>query len=153
MVLSFLGVLSKLHATDNVLCNGITLQDTLSQFLIRDDYSLVLATLDNLPSDSKDPVLCRTRELTGFFVAPEQKWPYGSTKIFNPDDQPRYNRSSDIWKVPDVVVALLTSSCNSVLDFMHAIHIRCKNTRPHLRPPAAEILEEYRTIWEMLNND
>lgn len=152
LAMSYLRVLVRLHAADTVLCNSYTLRHLLSQFLITDGFSLVLATLDNLRQDSNAPILCKQRELRSNFTAPEQRWPYGKTKIFNPDEQPKYDRTTDIWKVPDVVSVFL-QSCVEVMDYLELIHQQCRSHDPHLRPTAARVLEEYQIVWELLLSD
>lgn len=148
--MSYLHIIARLHAVDTVLCNSRTLQHLLSQFLITDRFSLVLATQDNLPQDANGPILCQQRELNGRFIAPEQKWPYGAIKIFNPDEQPKYDKTTDIWKVPDVVSAFLTPACKEVVDYLQEIHLKCKDVTPHQRPTAAQLLKEYEHVWDLL---
>ena len=150
LIISYLQILSHLHVKHVVLCNSRTLDNLLAQFLVSSDYSLVLATLDNLQSDTQGGVLCHTSEQAGKFVAPEQRWPYGMTKIFNPREQPRSDIRSDIWKVPDVVAYLLVESCADLMDYLHAIHVRCKSVNPQGRPTAHELLKEYQSIQRLL---
>ncbi len=149
MATGYVRVLSHLHASNRTLCNSNTLQHLLSQFLITDDFTLVLASLDNLPQDVNGPILCQLTELTGDFAAPEQRWPYGETKIFNSDEQPRYGRETDIWKVPDVVSSIL-APCQDVMDYFSGTHSKCKNLVPRLRPSAFELLQEYESIQNLL---
>lgn len=149
LAISYIRVLTALHESDTVLCNSRTLPHLLSQLLVSDHFSFVLSAVDNLPRDADGPVLCCHRELTGKFVAPEQKWPFGSMKIFNSNEQPRYGKESDVWKVPAVVDSLLGSSCEQVLDYLQGIHLKCKNMSPQERPSAREILEDYEYVWNM----
>lgn len=150
LAVSYVKILVHLHSLNTTLCNSRTLQHLLSQFMIAEDYSFVLATLDNLPQDTRGLILCQRRELTGKFVAPEQRWPHGTTKIFNPDEQPKYNKMADIWKVPDVVSSLLTPACGDVVDYFSKVHLSCKSMDPHLRPAAAELLRVYIYNWDLL---
>ena len=138
------------------LCNARSLEHLLSQFLLTDHYTLVLSTLDNLPRPQEDldtrpqGILCHHRELRGSFVAPEQKWLHGDTKIFNLEEQPRYDQSVDIWKVPEVTSALLGSKCEDVMDYLRLVHVMCKALSPHQRPTAQELLSEYKYTWNLL---
>lgn len=147
---SYIHLLTQLHAVNITLCNSRTLSHLLSQFLITSDCTLVLSTLDNFPQETDGPILCHTRELRGKFIAPEQAWPYGVTKIFNVDEQPRYGHVTDIWKVPAVVSSLLTPGCEDVLDYLRGIHLRCKDKNPTRRPTAEEILQEYQQVLQIL---
>lgn len=153
MATSYAEILTRLHAANTTLCNSHTLPQLLSQFLITEDFSFILATLDNLPRDTTGPILCQWRELRGSFVAPEQNWPHGAIKIFNSDDQPKYTRLADVWKVPDVVSAVLSSACRDVLDYLYRIHVKCKDFDPRRRPTAAELLKEYRYVWDLLYSE
>lgn len=149
---SYLQVLSQLHANRKTLCNSNSLQQLLSQFLVRDDFTMVLASLDNLPGDvnEEEQILCHKAELTGDFVAPEQRWPHGKTKIFNIDEQPKYGTETDIWKAPDVVSQILGSGCSDELDYFRVIHWKCKSFVPGRRPTAIELLLEYTTVIDLL---
>lgn len=150
MVLDYVKIISRLHANDTVLCNSMTLDHLMSQFLITEDFTLVLATLDNLPSDTDGPILCQSSELTGKFVAPEQKWPYGTIKIFNVEEQPKYDKMSDIWKVPEVVSFFLKGSCDDELNYLQDIHMKCKSVSPHERPLAHQLVVEFESVWRLL---
>ena len=152
LVTSYLRVLVRLHSVNIVLCNSRTLLHLLSQFLVTDSFSLVLTALDNLRRDTDGALLCHHREIANDFVAPEQKWPYGDTKIFNLEEQPKYDRRTDIWKVPEVVSGFL-STCEEIMDLLEAIHLQCKATDPQLRPTAAQLLQEYEYVWDLLYKD
>ena len=150
MAIDYANVLTQLHGVNMTLCNSRTLSHVLSQFVITDRCGLVLSALDNLPQDTHGPIRCHPRELRGTFVAPEQLWPHGATKIFNLDEQPKYNRTSDIWKVPEVISSFLTPDCVQVLDYMQAVHLRCKHKVPRKRPTARKLLQEYEQILQLL---
>lgn len=152
LVISYLHVLVKLHSVNTVLCNSYSYKYLLSQFFITDGFSLVLATLDNLLQDANTPILCKLSEIRGNFSAPEQRWPYGETKIFNLAEQPKYNRTTDIWKVPDVASVFL-KTCVEVMDYLELIHQQCKTFDPGLRPTAAQVLEQYQHVWGLMFSD
>ncbi len=146
LILSYFHILSRLHANHMVLCSSRTLENLVAQFLVSSDFKLVFATLDNLQSDAYEGVLCYSSEQAGTFVAPEQNWPFGATKIFNAMEQPRSDIKSDIWKVPDMVSFILAGTCSYMLDYVQDIHLLCKSVSPHARPNASHLLEEYRRI-------
>lgn len=131
-----------------ILCNSHSIELLLSQFAVSQHIQLLLANFDNLPYGQL-PVVCSQQQLHGDFVAPEQKWPYSHLKMFNPDEQPGYFYTSDIWKVPDVAQALLGDSTESrkILNYLLGIHHRCKNLNHLQRPSASEILTEYESVW------
>ena len=160
--IDFIQILVHLHTTAAsgpvVLCNSNSLKDTLSQFLVTDNWRLVLATLDNLPQIKKSNdrklslVKCSRHELKGDFVAPEQRWPFSHTKVFNINQQPGYTEAADVWKIPDITEAIMGKSEQSryVLNHLSFIHYRCKDFDPSARPTASEILSEYERVWKML---
>ena len=149
--ISYIRVLLQLHAMNATLCNSHSLSHLLSQFLVTDQYSLVLSAVDNLPQNTTGPIVCKHRELKGNFVAPEQRWPHGATKIFNLPEQPKYDWMSDIWKVPNVVAAILnTPACTAVMDYFIGIHLKCKAVDPRQRPTAAQLLVVYEYTWDAL---
>ena len=158
--INFLRILVHLTAEDGpfVLCNTNNLKETLSQFLVIDNWRLVLATFDNLPQIKKSidrkrsVVKCSRYELSGDFIAPEQKWPFSHTKVFNIDQQPGYTESADVWKVPDVTEAIMgkLEQSRHVLNHLSFIHYRCKDLDPSSRPTVSEILSEYERVWKML---
>ena len=134
-----------------VLCSSDSLDTLLSQFAISQHFELLLANFDNLPG-GHDPVVCSRRELRGDFVAPEQIWPFSQYRMFNPDEQPGYFHTSDLWKAPDVTKWFLGNSrdARNILNYLAGIHHRCKSSDSTLRPSAKEILTEYESIWSAL---
>jgi len=170
LCLDFIRILHHLHTVTGgpyVLCNSHSLEHAVSQFLISEDLQLLLANYDNLPqvkldtSDMKTPkalVRCSKSELKGNFVAPEQKWPFNQLKVFNADEQPGYNEKTDIWKIPDVVKALLggdalkLAESEHILDYLVAVHRKCKRSNPEERPAISDVLKEYELVWSLLTN-
>ena len=141
-----------------VLCNSHSLPLLLSQFLITEDLRLVLAAYNNLPvlnvsSNSLEAkVKCSRNELKGDFIAPEQRWPYQSSKVFNYAQQVGYTEKADIWKIPDVTQGLLNKKGDyqNVLDLLEVLHRKCKSLEPTSRPTAAQVLHKYQFIWKTL---
>ena len=151
LAIDYVRLLNYLHLHSSgpyVLCNSHSIELLLSQFVVSHHIQLLLANFDNLPYGQL-PVVCSQQELHGDFVAPEQKWPYGRLKMFNPDEQPGYFYTSDIWKVPDVTQAILGNSRESrkISNYLLAIHHRCKHLNHLQRPSASEVLTEYETVW------
>lgn len=151
LAIDYVRILNYLHLHSSgpyVLCNSHSIALLLSQFVVSQHMQLLLANFDNLPYGQL-PVVCSQQQLHGDFVAPEQKWPYSHLKMFNPDEQPGYFYTSDIWKVPDVTQAILGKSRESrkISNYLLAIHHRCKNLNHLQRPSASEILTEYENVW------
>ena len=161
MAMDYVRILASLHSNSTktlVLCNSHSLSLLLSQLLITEDLRLVLGAYDNLPtlnagSESLETkVKCSRSELKGDFVAPEQKWPYQSSKVFNYAQQPGYTEKADIWKIPDVTRVLLNKKGDyqNVLDLLEVVHRKCKILEPSRRPPVAQVLQEYLFVWKTL---
>ena len=165
LAMDYVQILVHLHSNMTgalVLCNSHSLSLLLSQFLITEDLRLVLGAYDNLPVlnvldaeslEANSKVKCSHKELNGNFVAPEQKWPYQSSKVFNYAQQPGYTEKADIWKIPDVTLTLLNkmnSGCQNILDLLEVVHRKCKNLEPSSRPTATQVLQEYRFVWKTL---
>ena len=154
LAIQYVSLLQYLHLHPSgpyVLCNSHSLDTLLSQFSLSRHLQLLLVNFENLPG-GHDAVVCSRKELHGDFVAPEQTWPYGEYRLFNPDEQPGYYYTSDIWKVPDVTKWLLGTSQESIniLNYLATIHRRCKSTDYTWRPSAKEIVTEYERIWSAL---
>lgn len=165
VAMGYIQILAHLHSNMTralVLCNSHSLPLLLSQFLIAEDLRLILGAYDNLPVlnvqdteslEANSKVKCSRKELKGSFVAPEQKWPYQSSKVFNYAQQPGYTEKTDIWKIPDMTRALLNKkndNYQNILDLLEAVHRKCKNLEPSSRPTAAEVLQEYQFVWKTL---
>ena len=162
LAMDYVQTLVLLHSNKTetlVLCNSHSLSLLLSQFVITEDLRLVLAAYDNLPvlnasSNSLEAkaVKCSRNELKGDFVAPEQKWPYQSSKVFNYAQQAGYTEKADIWKIPDVTLGLLNKKGDyqNILDLLEILHRECKSLEPSSRPTAAQVLHKYQFIWKTL---
>ena len=165
LAIDYVQILARLHSKYRigdyevhfVLCNSHSLSHLLSQLLVTADLKLILGALDNLPLIVKSDydgemgkIVCSQAELSGDFIAPEQSWPYQSSKVFNPSLQPGYNEKADIWKIPDVTKALLGNAGANVLDLLEVVHRKCKTTEPSSRPTAEQVLYEYQFVWKML---
>ena len=161
LAMDYVRILARLHSNKTetlVLCNSHSQSLLLSQFLITEDLRLIIGAFDNLPVLNKGiegleaKVKCSRREIKGDFVAPEQKWPYQSSKVFNHAQQPGYTEKSDIWKIPDVTQALLNkgSGYQNILDLLEVVHRKCKSLEPLSRPTAAQVLQEYQFAWKTL---
>ncbi|KAM4533127.1 protein O-mannose kinase [Fundulus diaphanus] len=152
----YVSILNYLHnspAGRRVMCDSNSLEKTLSQFLLTNDFHLVVNDLDALPEVNPSRgvlVKCGSRELTGQFVAPEQLWPLrGSGQPFSDDLMPPYDEKTDIWKIPDVTQFIMGRTTGGDLVHFHLfqIHKECKNVDPKLRPSALDVLKAYKSVY------
>ena len=128
-----------------VMCDTATLDKLLTQYLITDDFHLVVNDLDNTPEvTDEEGILCHERKELRPFVAPEQRWPNKSA-TFILDNMPPYDEKVDIWKVPAVVERLIgnVNGSSLVKRKLEQVLKRCHATNPEERPTAKEILQEF----------
>ena len=156
LAIDFVQILAQLHSAENgpiVFCNSHSLDQTLKQFAVTEHWELFLASFSNLPQRKDGSLIkCSDTELRGDFVAPEQKWPYAGTKVFNIHLQPGYSEASDVWKIPDITKAFLGSSqgARRVLEYLSLTHFRCKSTLSDSRPNVTSVLNHYKDLWNLL---
>ena len=154
----YVSILHTLHSGPDgarVMCDSNDLKKTLSQFLFREDLSLILNDVDALPVVDKNQGLlikCGHRELFGDFVAPEQLWPF-EDRQFEDSEMPGYDEMVDIWRVPDVCDAFLgwVESSAKLRLLLLSLHLKCKSTNPSDRPSALELVKAYAQIRSKLD--
>ena len=150
IVTDYLKIVNFLHSNEHgprVMCDSNDLKKTLSQYLITDDFHIVLGDLDALPivrKSSKETIKCGHRQLFGSFVAPEQLWPF-AVEPFDDEKMPGYDEKTDIWKIPDIVYYLLGESAlaENIKFRLFNLLKRCKSLVPRKRPTAQEILSNF----------
>jgi glycoprotein-mannosyl O6-kinase len=156
IVMSYLDIVEKLHnqvpRSPRVLCDASRTEITLSQFLLTDDFRVVLNDVDELIAASSDgKVRCNCNiirggsefseggEGMGCLVPPEQK--KCGTNVF-------YTEKIDIWKIPDITAAILGNSEDSlnIWNHLYRVHQECKLDDPELRPPIEYVVAKYREV-------
>lgn len=156
----YVSILHFLHtgpAGVRVMCDSNTLEKTLSQFLLTSDLRLVVNDLDALPEVDRQRgalVKCGHRELSGDFVAPEQRWPF-ERRPFQEELMHGYDERTDVWKIPDVTRFLLgrVSGADLVHFHLFQIHEACKSRHPELRPSAQTVLDVYREVHRSVGRE
>jgi len=158
LCIDYVRILQFLHNSPlgvRVMCDSNDITKTLSQYLITDDFHLVVNDLDALPEVKRDEgelIKCGHRELFGDFVAPEQLWPYRDSRPFNDEEMPSYDERIDIWRIPNVVDKLLgrVRNSNNVRRLLLGIHESCKQEDADERPTATEILEIFLNVQKSI---
>lgn len=158
LCIDYVKILQFLHNSPlgiRVMCDSNDIVKTLSQYLITDDFHLVVNDLDALPEvklNEGELIKCGHRELFGDFVAPEQLWPYGDSHAFNEEEMPAYDEMIDIWRIPNVVDKLLgrVHNSNYVRRLLLGIHESCKQENPEVRPTATEVLEVFLNVQKII---
>lgn len=139
-----------------VMCDSNDIHKTLSQYLITDEFNLVVADLDALPEvvhEDNQLIKCGHRELLGSFVAPEQLWPFAPMP-FNDEHMQGYDEKIDIWRIPNVIDKLLgrAKGSNFVRRQLLSIHEQCKMRDPKLRPSASSVLRELHRVGALIKS-
>lgn len=158
LCIDYVKILQFLHNSPlgiRVMCDSNDIVKTLSQYLITDDFHLVVNDLDALPEvkpDEGELIKCGHRELFGDFVAPEQLWSYGDSHPFNEEEMPSYDEMIDMWRIPNVVDKLLgrVHNSNYVRRLLLGIHESCKQENPQERPTATEVLEVFLNVQKII---
>ncbi|XP_066271618.1 protein O-mannose kinase-like [Branchiostoma lanceolatum] len=162
LAVSYLRAMHYLHNSPVgklVLCDSNRLKKALSQFLITEDFKLVLNDLDSvLEANTESQLFMRCNfnriQPKSDFSAPEQRFPFQHGRL-NYSMMPSYNEKMDIWKIPTVVDYLLgkVNGSDVVRLNLFKVHRQCKNKDPKKRPSARILLKEYKRIRNMVFPD
>ena len=136
-----------------VQCDGLSSRKLRSQYLITDDFHMVVNDVDSLEEVTKDGG-CEKRPNVSRSVEKEierQRW----QKVSEPlpfHFGPAYDEKIDIWKLPWIVERLLggvkgssfvKSQLGEIMEWCHAID-------PQHRPTAKEVLEELLRVQQLI---
>jgi len=154
LAMDYLEVLLSLHSAPSgpvVICNSQTMDQLIAQLALTQHWELFLTAFTSLVQRRGDG-LVKCGQMEGELVAPEQRWPWPGTKVFNIDLQPGYSEAADVWKIPDISKHLLGGSRNAgeVMDYLSMVHHMCKSSDPGSRPTITEVLSHYREVWTLL---
>lgn len=128
-------------------CDMNRLHRALTQFLVTDDYRVVLNDVDDIPESGSKCLWSRFVEedsKLSSFLAPEQR--------LNTIDT--HTEKIDIWKIPDLVMHILLKNCGEersvkyqvtqLLLSVRSILNQCKSLTPEGRPGALKIVGVFR---------
>ncbi|XP_062579986.1 protein O-mannose kinase-like [Saccostrea cucullata] len=153
LCISYVDILRVLHSGIDkriyVQCDARSLNKLTGQFLLTEDFRLVLSDVDSMEAiilneTSRRLIKCTDwGQVTGYFPAPEELWPY--TGMFDASRMPLYDEKIEIWKIPDMCLSFLGDdhSALKVKRSLKEIHKWCKNPNPRKRPSAEEVLHAY----------
>ncbi|XP_065187906.1 protein O-mannose kinase-like [Sycon ciliatum] len=161
LAMDYVACLVMLHEHDYVMCDGNDVTKLLSQFLITDDWRLVVNDLDaaariNVERDgARAGIKCGKRQLFGGeMIAPEQLWPFGPAP-FNNSRMPAYDEKIDIWRIPPAIHALLgpasLRNTSDVLSQLAGVFARCRSRQAAARPSAVTVWKEMAAVQRKLN--
>jgi glycoprotein-mannosyl O6-kinase len=153
LCISYVDILTVLHSGIDgkiyVQCDAPFLNKLIQQFLVTEDFRLVLSDVDSMETivlngPNRQLIRCIDwGELHGYFPAPEELWPYNGT--YQASKMPFYDEKIEIWKIPDVCLFFLgdASYALEVKRSLKDIHTQCKNKDPRKRPSADDVLQIY----------
>ena len=162
LCISFVDILRALHSGYDgkiyVQCDAGSLLKLAGQFLLTEDFHLVLSDVDSMEAielNGKIRKLIKCTvwgELKGYFPAPEQLWPYKGH--FKASKMPLYDEKVEIWKIPDMCLYFLGDDASSLklMQSLKPIHKRCKSRDSRKRPSAEEVHKAYVTIYHDILN-
>ncbi|KAL9975556.1 hypothetical protein ACROYT_G012729 [Oculina patagonica] len=157
LIVDYVKIMNFMHNSPigtRVMCDTANLYKLLSQYLITDDFHMVVNDLDNTPDASQESgILCTNRKELRPFVAPEQRWPNRSVR-FRLDRMPTYDEKVDIWKIPAVLERLLgeVNGSSFVKSKLRKLMERCHASNPQQRPTANDVLQELLRVQQLIEH-
>ena len=160
-----LDLLSHVHSYEpqaHVLCRRNRITDLLQYFLISDSGEVAIFNFDAflcLDSLNHNP-LCsgarRNQKNVSFLMPPEVRHSNQAGRIKSIDQKVEsfYTREGDVWVVPDLAEHLLRDvvSGGVVMDYLAAVHQRCKDRDVGMRPTMNSIAAAYKDTIFLLTN-
>ena len=156
LIVDYVKIMNYLHNSPigiRVMCDTASLRKLLTQYLITDDFHLVVNDLDNTPdAREENGILCHNRKELRSFVAPEQRWPFNESVPFRSNLIPTYDEKVDIWKIPAVVERILgdVNGSSFAKSKLRTVMDRCRATDPQQRPTASEVLQELLRVQQLV---
>ena len=153
LIVDYVKIMNYMHNSPigiRVMCDTANMGKLLSQYLITDDFHMVVNDLDNTPDVREgNGILCNggQRNRSGQWFAPEQRWPF----TLLPDN----NEKVEIWKIPAIVQKLLgdVDGSSFVKSKLERVMKRCQATNPKKRPSANELLQELLRVQRLITQE
>ena len=152
----YVSIMDYLHNSPigvRVMCDGGTLRKLLSQYLITDDFHLIVNDVDSLREVTDDGG-CDTRPNISVALQREIERQGGQKKSepLKFKLRPAYDEKIDIWKLPWIVERLLGDVKGSrfVKSQLREVMKRCHAIEPQQRPTANEILQEFLRVQQLI---
>ena len=156
--MDYVKIINYLHNSPigiRVMCDATSLRKLLMQYLVTDDFHLVVNDLYNTPdAREENGILCANKKELLQFVAPEQRWPFNESVPFRSDLKPTYDEKVDIWKIPPVVERILgdVNGSSFTKGTLRRVMERCRATDPQQRPSAKEVLQRLLIVQRLIQN-
>ena len=154
LVVDYVKVMNYLHNSPVgtiVMCDTANLRKALSQYLITDDFHLVVNDLDNTPLVGEaNGILCghKTATASNLWFSPEQRGLYES------DSTPKTDEKIEIWRIPVVMRYLLgdVNGSSFVKSKLEKVMRRCQATNSQQRPTANEVVQEFLRVQQLITD-
>ena len=153
LIVDYVKIMNYMHNSPigiRVMCDTANMGKLLSQYLITDDFHMVVNDLDNTP-DVRDGngMICNSAKRSSTWFAPEQRWPY------RPDVMPKNDEKVEIWRIPAIVQKLLggVDGSSFVKSKLERVMKRCQATNPKKRPSAKELLQELLRVQQLITHE
>ena len=158
LCVDYVRVLAYLHDSPigvRVMCDTPFLEKLLDQYLITDDFHLVVNDVDGLEEVTKQGA-CHKRPANDSLQSPMEMESQGLPTAIEPLNfqlRPAYDEKIDIWKIPWVVEKLLGSVkwSSFAKSELQEIMEKCHAVDPRQRPSASEVLQEMLRVQELLS--
>ena len=152
LIVDYVKILNYLHNSPIgtiVMCDTATSHKALSQYLITDDFHLVVNDLDNTPLVTQaNGILCKHRRATppNTWFSPEQRG------IFQSGSIPKTDEKVEIWRIPAIMKKLLgdVDGSSFVRSKLEKVMRRCQATNPQQRPTANEVVQELLKVQQLI---
>lgn len=168
-VVDAIGYVHNSPTGSRINCDMNTVGQALAQFIVLDDFRIVLNDVDDLPvGDSRSRVksqcIVGRHNINGTadhsFEAPERRWPWPDrfpkeidpeeldTRLRSGEDysggiefkSPQVDEKSDIWKLPDLIEKIISAGIATEASDTQAKRVKAMLT--HLRPIMRECKRE-----------
>lgn len=156
LIVAYVKVLKYLHSSPigvRVMCDSPFLTKLLDQYLITDDFQVVVNDVDGLEEVTEQGGCHRkpNASVLSKLDTERQGWPKeNETLPFQL--RPVFDEKIDIWKIPWVVEKLLgrVKGSRFVKSNLREIMTKCHRFDPRQRPSAKEVLEELLKVQRLI---
>uniref|UniRef100_F6SIM0 Protein O-mannose kinase n=1 Tax=Ciona intestinalis TaxID=7719 RepID=F6SIM0_CIOIN len=162
LAVSYLKTLNFLHNQTEgslVVCDSNDLKGALQNYLVTSDRRVILNDMDDLPLVNRYGKLiqCKHQEIDGLshFLFSEFSYPK-PFQHFNPYLLPSLDAKIDVYKIPDIVQAILLHSDSyrkaslNIWRKLMKINEECKDPSASTRPQTSKVLQAYENLLKSL---
>lgn len=159
LVVEYAKVLNFLHNSPigvRVMCDSPFLDKLLDQYLITDDFHLVVNDVDGLEEVTAEGGCHRRPNVSSQssqLKIEQQGWPKQSEPL-QFQLRPVFDEKIDIWKIPWVVEKLIgkVKGSNFAKREISEIMKKCHTFNPQQRPSANKVLQELQRVQTIITN-